>query len=248
MARFSNAAEWDPGVTEATEADPGAPALGSTYRLVVRAFGRAVPLEYRIAEFDRPHRVVLSAENSMVRSTDVIEVSADPGGGSILTYDATLELKGAAVAVHPPARPRRSGASGTGPSSACAPHWRHDRWTRTPPGTPWPGPPTPWPRPRWSRASAASASDSAAGWRSGATRPRWKAAWPSSPAPPRASAWPPPPRWPASAPMLHLVGRDPDRGASRPRHGRGDRPRPGPPPPGRPLGSLGRDRIRPAAP
>ena len=101
MARFSNAAEWDPGVTEATEADPGAPTLGSTYRLMVRAFGRAIPLEYRIAEIDRPHRVVLSAENSMVRSTDVIEVSACPEGGSTLTYDATLRLKGAAAVFTP---------------------------------------------------------------------------------------------------------------------------------------------------
>ena len=97
MARFSNAAEWDPGVTEATEGDPGAPALGSSYRLMVRAFGRGVPLEYRIVEFDRPRRVVLRAENAMVRSVDVIEVSADPGGGSTLTYDASLALKGAAV-------------------------------------------------------------------------------------------------------------------------------------------------------
>ena len=101
MARFSNAAEWDPGVTEATEADPGPPALGSTYRLMVRAFGRAVPLDYRITEFDRPHRVVLSAENSMVRSTDVIEVSAAPGGGSTLSYDATLGLKGVATVFTP---------------------------------------------------------------------------------------------------------------------------------------------------
>ncbi|MGP0108009.1 MAG: SRPBCC family protein [Acidimicrobiales bacterium] len=101
MARFSNAAEWDPGVTEATEVDPGVPTLGSTYRLMVRAFGRAVPFEYRIAEFDRPHRVVLSAENSMVRSTDVIEVSAGPGGGSTLIYDATLGLKGAAALFTP---------------------------------------------------------------------------------------------------------------------------------------------------
>ncbi|HUY65393.1 MAG TPA: SRPBCC family protein [Acidimicrobiales bacterium] len=101
MARFSNAAEWDPGVTRATEADPGAPTLGSTYRLTVRSFGRAVPLEYRISEFDRPHRVVLSAENAMVRSTDVIEVAAAPGGGSTLTYTATLELKGVAALFTP---------------------------------------------------------------------------------------------------------------------------------------------------
>ena len=101
MARFSNAAEWDPGVAQATEANPGAPTLGSTYLLLVRTFGRAIPLEYRIAEFDRPHRVVLSAENSMVRSTDVIEVSAAPEGGSTLTYDATLRLKGVAALLTP---------------------------------------------------------------------------------------------------------------------------------------------------
>ncbi len=101
MARFSNAAKWDPGVTEATEADPGSPALGSTYRLMVRAFGRDIPLEYRIAEFDRPHRVVLSADNSMVRSTDVIEISAGPEGGATLIYNATLGLKGVAVLFTP---------------------------------------------------------------------------------------------------------------------------------------------------
>jgi hypothetical protein len=101
MARFSNGAEWDPGVTEATEVEPGPPGLGSTYRLGVRVFGRAVLLSYRIEDFDPPHRVVLSAENSMVRSTDVVEVAPEPGGGSILTYDATLGLKGGAVLFTP---------------------------------------------------------------------------------------------------------------------------------------------------
>jgi hypothetical protein len=101
MARFSNAAEWDPGVMEATEVKPGAPALGSTYRLMVRSFGRTVPLEYRIVEMDRPRRVVLSAENSLVRSTDVIEISSGPGSGSTVTYDATLRLRGVAVLFSP---------------------------------------------------------------------------------------------------------------------------------------------------
>ena len=105
MARFSNAAEWDPGVVEATEVNPGVPALGSTYRLVVRSFGRATPLEYRIVEMDRPHRVVLRAENSAVRSTDVIAVSSGPGSGSTLTYDATLDAQGCGRPVHPPPWP-----------------------------------------------------------------------------------------------------------------------------------------------
>ncbi len=101
MARFSNAAEWDPGVTEAIEVEPGTPGLGSTYRLGVRVFGRTVLLNYRIEDFDPPRRVVLRAENSMVRSTDVIEVAPEPGGGSILTYDAILGLKGGAVLFTP---------------------------------------------------------------------------------------------------------------------------------------------------
>ena len=47
---------------------------------------------------------------------------------------------------------------------------------------------------------------------------------------------------------VHLVGRDPWTGHDRARHGGGGRPRPGPPPLGRPLGSLCRGRIRKAPP
>jgi hypothetical protein len=68
---------------------------------MVRSFGRTVPLEYRIVEMDRPRRVVLSAENSLVRSTDVIEISSGPGSGSTVTYDATLRLRGVAVLFSP---------------------------------------------------------------------------------------------------------------------------------------------------
>jgi len=94
MARFSNAAEWDPGVSGAEELIPGPPALGSTYRLQVRSLGRSVALDYRIIEFTDPSRVVLRAENRVLCSTDVIEVQPGPGDGSTLTYDATLTLKG----------------------------------------------------------------------------------------------------------------------------------------------------------
>jgi hypothetical protein len=100
MARFSNAAEWDPGVVEATEGHPGRPELGSTYRLVVSFFGRRLALDYEIVEIDTPHRVVLRAENSMVCSTDVIEV-VPTSGGARLTYQATLRPKGASAWIAP---------------------------------------------------------------------------------------------------------------------------------------------------
>ena len=101
MARFSNAVEWDPGVLACEESDPGPPRRGSTYRLVVGALGRRVRLEYRIEEIDPPRRVVLKAQNAMISSTDVIEVSPAPGGGSAVTYTATLTPKGPATLLAP---------------------------------------------------------------------------------------------------------------------------------------------------
>ena len=101
LSRFSNAVEWDPGVTFAEDKTPGPPARGSTYRLVAKFLGLSVPLEYRIEEIDSPRRVVLRAENKMIRSTDVIEVSPAPGGGSTVTYEATLTSKGASAILAP---------------------------------------------------------------------------------------------------------------------------------------------------
>ncbi len=101
LARFSNSAEWDPGVTAAAPLAAGDPRLGARYRLTVQALGRETPLEYRITEFEPPRRVVLTAENATVRSVDVVEVTAAEGGGSQLTYDAALTLRGAAVIFRP---------------------------------------------------------------------------------------------------------------------------------------------------
>jgi len=101
LARFSSAAEWDPGVSAAEDITPGPPAVGSTYRLMVRFLGRTVPLEYRIDEIDGPKRVVLRAENAVVRSTDVIEVAPTGSGGSTVTYAATLTPKGPSTALAP---------------------------------------------------------------------------------------------------------------------------------------------------
>jgi carbon monoxide dehydrogenase subunit G len=101
LALFSNAAHWDPGVSSAENLTPGPPALGSTYALKARVLGVTAPLEYRIVEINAPTHVVLRAENAMIRSTDVIEVAPTAGGGSTVTYEATLTPKGPSAALAP---------------------------------------------------------------------------------------------------------------------------------------------------
>lgn len=101
MARFSNAAKWDPGVLGAEDLDEGPPRQASAYLLQIGMFGRRVPLEYRIVEIDRPNRVVLEAQNSMICSRDVIEVRPAGPGTTKVSYSATLTGRGLAVLASP---------------------------------------------------------------------------------------------------------------------------------------------------
>ena len=124
LARFSNAADWDPGVQSAEALTAGPPTLGSTYRLVVRFLGLSTPVDYRIEEIDVPTRVVLQAENAMIRSTDVIEVAPEPSGGSRVDYEASLNTKGAFVVLSPrdrPCVPAHGRPGGQRPTGALAP-------------------------------------------------------------------------------------------------------------------------------
>lgn len=95
MAEFSNAAEWDPGTVSARRLGEGPVGLGSRFELIVRFAGRESPFVYEITEYERPRRVVLVAETGAARVTDTMSIAAGSGGGSVLTYDARLELKGA---------------------------------------------------------------------------------------------------------------------------------------------------------
>jgi hypothetical protein len=93
LADFANAREWDPGVVEGENLGGQPVGPGSRFRLVARFLGRSIPLEYRIIAFERPHRVVLEADEAAIRSTDEIRVTAADGGIRV-TYDADLRLKG----------------------------------------------------------------------------------------------------------------------------------------------------------
>lgn len=93
LADFSKTAEWDPGVYQAERITRGVVRLGSRFRVSVSFLGRRIPLEYRIAEFERPSRLVLCGGDSSLRSIDEITFVSRPGGTRV-TYEARLELGG----------------------------------------------------------------------------------------------------------------------------------------------------------
>jgi Polyketide cyclase / dehydrase and lipid transport len=94
MADFANARVWDPSVSAATRTSDGPVALGSTFHLVSRFAGRDVPLDYTIVAYEPAQRVVLEARKPGFVSRDTI--TFEPAAtGSVVSYDALLELAGA---------------------------------------------------------------------------------------------------------------------------------------------------------
>ena len=97
LADFRSIAQWDPGVAaaELVEGEPGQ--VGARYRVDTVLLGRVTPLEYaivvRVDAPDGSKRVDLRAETGDFTSYDVITVRPAPGGSSV-TYDADLALKG----------------------------------------------------------------------------------------------------------------------------------------------------------
>jgi len=96
MSDLENFDEWDPGTQSAVRVVGSAPGLGTAYDLVVRTAGRAMTLRYETTEFEAPRRLTAQADTGTLRSLDIITVEATPDGGSIVTYDANISLKGLA--------------------------------------------------------------------------------------------------------------------------------------------------------
>lgn len=94
LADFSSVEEWDPGVEEATALTAAPYEQGARFRVISRFLGRQVPLEYRTVEIEPPRRVVLRAETDSIVSLDRIDVRRAAEGGTTVTYDADLSLKG----------------------------------------------------------------------------------------------------------------------------------------------------------
>jgi carbon monoxide dehydrogenase subunit G len=93
LSDFSTTAEWDPGVVEAERLGNMPVGEGSEFRVVATFLHRTTPLTYRIIEYDPPNAVTFRGENSTVVSLDRITFEPSDGGTRI-TYDADLALKG----------------------------------------------------------------------------------------------------------------------------------------------------------
>lgn len=100
MADFTNAEEWDPGTKSAKRLDDGKIGVGSEFELVVEFAGSESPFTYRITEYERPDRLVVEADTEAVHLTDTMTCSKS-GKGSVLNYDARLDLKGWRVVTSP---------------------------------------------------------------------------------------------------------------------------------------------------
>ncbi len=93
VADFANSQEWDPGTATSERIGGGPVGAGSRFWLGVHLGGRVAPMEYRIAEFEPPRRVVLVGHGSGVSATDEIAFAPTPTGTRI-DYTADILLGG----------------------------------------------------------------------------------------------------------------------------------------------------------
>ena len=95
VADFANAAEWDPGLKESRRLDAGPLRVGSSFHIVAVTRGKEQAFRYAITELEPPARVVIEGSGEKATSRDVVTFEAAAAGGTRITYDLDLRLKGA---------------------------------------------------------------------------------------------------------------------------------------------------------
>jgi carbon monoxide dehydrogenase subunit G len=101
VADFSTTEEWDPGIPRARRLDDGPVSVGSRFALVSRFNTTEQTLRYEITEFIRPERLVLVGDGGNFHGVDTISFAPRDGGGTVVTYEADLSLKGIARLAEP---------------------------------------------------------------------------------------------------------------------------------------------------
>ena len=96
---FSNAEEWDPGTEKCTRIDDGPVQVGSRWHNESKIAGVSTELTYELTELTA-ERIVLVGKNETATSTDTITVLPHETGSEV-TYEAVIEMKGAAKLAAP---------------------------------------------------------------------------------------------------------------------------------------------------
>ncbi|MBJ8345229.1 SRPBCC family protein [Antrihabitans sp. YC2-6] len=99
---FGNAVEWDPGTESCERIDDGPLQVGATWRNVSKVFGNTTELTYKLERLEAD-TIVFVGENKQSTSTDTITVRPSDGGSEI-SYEAVLDLHGAAKLATPLAK------------------------------------------------------------------------------------------------------------------------------------------------
>jgi carbon monoxide dehydrogenase subunit G len=89
MADLRHFAEWDPGVKRVVQVEGEGGGPNAEFDVTVSG----TTLRYRTMAHHSPEELVVVARSSMLTSTDKVVVRPD-GDGSLVTYDALLELNG----------------------------------------------------------------------------------------------------------------------------------------------------------
>lgn len=100
LADFRTFAEWDPNVLSSVQVAGDGPGIGAAYDVTVDNRGREVTLRYEIDDHRPPQRVRIVGRSRRFVSIDVVDIAAS-GTGAVVTYGATLRLRGPLVIADP---------------------------------------------------------------------------------------------------------------------------------------------------
>ena len=101
LAKFSSAAQWDPGIVAGEMLTPEPVQVGSRFRLVSKLLGREVVLNYETRAIVQAERFTVFADGGSFVSEDTVTIEPLDGGGCTVRYDATLRFSGAGKLLTP---------------------------------------------------------------------------------------------------------------------------------------------------
>ncbi len=104
LADFATISDWDPGVVRSKRLTGEPHEIGARFEVTTSYMGRESTLIYETIEIDAPRRVLLKAETGTFTSLDEMTFDLRPGGGTLVTYDADLGMKGVAKLAELPMR------------------------------------------------------------------------------------------------------------------------------------------------